>query len=103
MKLRADLILESAASTFRERNATYGDNWERVGKVLVSLFPDGLTLKTEADFVRFHFFDWVIGKITRYTESDMTHMDSIHDAAVYLTMIEAYEKLIKGESDEYKG
>jgi hypothetical protein len=90
IKLRTDKILEAMAETFRERNAKYGDNYQKVGKVMAVLFPDGMTLKTEADFIRWHFFDWAIGKLTRFVSADMKHQDSIHDCAVYLAMIEDY-------------
>lgn len=96
MKLRADITLEQMAKTFRERNETYKENWITVGKVMEAMFPEGLTLRTEDDFVRFHFFDWVVGKLTRFVATDMKHTDSVHDAAVYLAMLESH-LILKGD------
>lgn len=92
MKLRADKVLEEMAETFRSRNPMYGENWITVGAVMVALHPNGLTLNTADDFIRFHFLDWTIGKFTRFVNTNMTHTDSVHDAAVYMAMLEAFIK-----------
>jgi hypothetical protein len=78
------------AQTFKVKNSRYGDNWAIVGKVFVALYPNGLTLKTEEDWVLFHWMSWKIGKLTRFTQTKHTHLDSIHDDAVYTAMIETY-------------
>jgi hypothetical protein len=83
-----DQILESMAQTYKERNKTYGDNFLTMGPVMKALFPNGITLKTEQDFIMFHLLDWLVGKLTRFVKTDMTHVDSIHDLAVYAAMIE---------------
>ena len=49
-------ILEDATKLFKERSGQYGKNYERVGKIISILFPDGLDLKTEKDFERYHIF-----------------------------------------------
>jgi hypothetical protein len=85
-------ILESAGRTFRERNAVYKDNAEVVGKVMAALFPNGVALKTAADHKMYHLFELVIVKLTRFTQSGMTHEDSIHDLAVYAAMCEVLVK-----------
>lgn len=82
-------ILQAMAETYRERNLVYGDNFKMMGPLMVSLFPNGVTLKTEQDFVNFHLLDWICGKLTRFASSGQTHMDSIHDLAVYAAMLEA--------------
>jgi hypothetical protein len=100
MKLRADLILDEMANTFRERNVMYGDNWEKVANVLSALFPQGITLTTPEDFARFHFLDWTVGKFTRFVNTGMTHAESVHDGAVYMAMLEALLKLQEQEKND---
>ena len=88
--LRADEVLEEMARTFRDRNGKYKDNWKNTGAVMLAFMPNGVTLLTEEDFVKFHLFEWVIGKLTRFVNTGMTDKGSVHDAAVYLAMIEAF-------------
>jgi hypothetical protein len=84
-----DQILADMADTFRERNAVYGDNYKRVGQVMLALHPDGIELKTKDDHELFHLWSLIIVKLTRFSVSGLTHTDSIHDAAVYLAMCES--------------
>lgn len=81
-------ILDSAAKTFRERNAVYKDNFKKVGAVMAALFPDGVQLHTEEDHNTYHLFELLIVKLTRFVNSGLRHEDSIHDIAVYAAMIE---------------
>lgn len=82
-------ILESMAETFRSRNKIYGDNYKILGKVTSVLFPNGIKLETEHDFLVWHLFELVMLKLTRFSSSLFTHKDSIHDLAVYAAMIES--------------
>jgi hypothetical protein len=84
----AAALLEELAGRFRERNGKYKDNWRNLGDVMVALYPDGITLRTHEDFVKFHLLEWTIGKLTRYVNSD--DGDSIEDGAVYMAMIGSY-------------
>lgn len=84
-----DQILAEMAVTFKERNAVYGDNWKSVGDVMAALFPDGILLKSAADANRWHLFELIVVKLTRFANSGLTHADSIHDAAVYGAMLES--------------
>ncbi len=81
-------VLANMADTFRERNKVYGDNYKRVAKLMAVLFPDGvpseLVIKDQ-----FHLFELLIVKLSRFAVSNLTHQDSIHDAAVYAAMIES--------------
>lgn len=81
-------ILREMAATFEERNAVYGNNYLRVAPVIRALWPDGVPagLVTED---RWHLFELVIVKLTRFARGNLTHIDSIHDAAVYAAMIES--------------
>jgi hypothetical protein len=85
-------MLEEMAATFKERNTTYRDNYLIVGQMLAALYPDGITLKTPEDFIRFHLVDWTIGKLSRWANTGMDHEDSIKDAAVYTTMLAAWTR-----------
>jgi hypothetical protein len=82
-------ILEAMAATFRERNKVYGDNFIRVGDMMAALFPNGVELQTPDDFVRFHLLELSVVKLTRFAVSGLTHIDSIHDSAVYDAMLES--------------
>lgn len=80
-------ILVDMAETFKKRNAIYGDNYKMVSKVIAAFFPDGVP----SDLVltdQWHLFELKIVKLTRFTVSGLTHVDSIHDDAVYSAMIE---------------
>src|ERR1700746_2880029 len=88
--IKADLVLEEMARTFREKNKMYGDNYLAVGKVMQALFPNGITLKTEYDHILFHWISWSVGKLTRFVNSGMKDQNSIHDLAVYAAMIEDF-------------
>jgi len=88
MKLTHE-ILQEAATTFEERNKVYGDNWLRVGEVMMALFPEGITLRTAEDFQRWHLFELIVVKQTRFANSGLTHPDSIRDTCVYSAMLES--------------
>ena len=93
----AGSILVEMGETFRERNKVYGDNYKRVGEVMSILFPDGVELKTVEDYNIWHLFELMIVKLTLFTNSNLTHEDSIHDAAVYAAMVES---LINGKGKD---
>lgn len=81
-------ILEEMAETFRERNKVYKNNYKICTEVMKALFPEGVPPEI-AHSDPFGLFYMIIGKMTRFTESGCTHIDSIHDIAVYAAMIEA--------------
>jgi hypothetical protein len=83
-------ILDNMKRTFLERGATYKDNYLQLGEVMAALFPDGLTLKTPEDFVRYDFLNWHLSKITRLVQTNMTHEDSAFDSTVYCAMLTAW-------------
>ena len=87
-KITAAEILMEAGKTYGERNKVYGDNYRNVMPVVEALFPDGVPpelILTNS----WHLFELMIVKFTRFANSEFTHRDSIHDAAVYAAMIEA--------------
>lgn len=86
--LDAGDMLAAMGKTFKERNAVYGNNAEVTGRVLAALFPKGVVLKTPGDYEIWHLFELIIVKLTRFTNSGLTHEDSIHDLAAYAAMVE---------------
>lgn len=88
MKKTAADILDEMASTFRERNAVYGDNFRMVGKMMAVLFPKGVPPEVlHSD--QFHLFELKLVKLSRFAISNLKHLDSIHDDGVYSAMIES--------------
>ncbi len=85
----ADQILDEAAQTFRDRNAVYGDNFKMVGKMMQVLFPNGVPPELVVQD-HFHLFELVLVKLSRYAISNLSHVDSIRDLAVYAAMCEAH-------------
>jgi hypothetical protein len=99
-QINADDILIEAADTFRQRREIYGDNWKKVSKILKAMFPSGISLKTESDFVRFEFIILAVIKLSRYSNNFELggHKDSVRDCAVYSAMLEAFDSMeSKGE------
>lgn len=85
-------MFEEMAQTFRDRNKVYGDNWRMVGRLMAVMFPEGVTLRTHADYDVWHLFELQIVKLSRFAISKLTHQDSIHDMTVYGAMISAILK-----------
>lgn len=82
--------LEGAARTYEERNAVYKDNFRVVGRLMSALFPAGAPLNdTEEKFNRWHIFELIIVKLTRYAQNyeQGGHADSIDDMIVYLGIL----------------
>lgn len=81
-------ILQQAAATFMQRNAQYKDNAVNVGNVMKALFPNGVAIRSADDHHLYHLFELIVIKLTRFTNSGLTHQDSIHDLAIYAAMVE---------------
>ena len=81
-------ILEQMAATFRERNGIYRDNYKRIPSVVGALFPHGvsseLVMRPE-----WHLFELILVKLARFANAELSHVDSIHDVAVYAAMIQS--------------
>lgn len=88
MSITAADILAGMAETYRQRNAVYGDNFLMVAQLVKVLFPKGVPpALVETD--QWHLFELKLVKISRFAISNLTHIDSIHDDAVYAAMIES--------------
>jgi hypothetical protein len=85
--------LSDLGDLYAQRNKLYGDNYKNTGKVLKGMFPNGITLNTEAQFNRFALFIQIIHKSTRIAQSlpRDSHEDSLDDLAVYAQMLRHWE------------
>lgn len=95
-------MLEAMAVTFRERNAVYGNNFERLGHALHSMFPQGLTIATPDDWTRLYFFMLQQVKLSRYATNFTNggHPDSVHDTAVYAALLEAFDDNLRSDNQQ---
>ena len=84
-----DEYLNSASTMYREKSKVYGNNYKQFGKIMSSMFPDGLTVKSEEEWNRLHLFIMGMVKKTRYANNFVKggHEDSIIDDIVYLSML----------------
>jgi len=82
-------VFKEMAATFEERGAVYKDDYVDFAKLLTVLFPGGPTIKSEMEWIKFDFLCRILSKVTRFTQSGMTHIDSTHDIAIYAAMLEA--------------
>ena len=87
-KKDAATILDEMADTFRQRNAVYGANYRMVAPLVRVLFPDGVPPELVVTD-QWHLFELKLVKLSRFAISGLTHIDSIHDDAVYSAMIES--------------
>lgn len=94
-------FLESLSDIYRDRGATYGDNYLHAGEVLLGLFPRGLALRTAEDFNRFHLIVHIASKLSRYCQAfERTgggHEDSLNDSAVYNMMLREFDEIAARE------
>lgn len=82
-------ILQGAADVYQDRNAVYKDNFRMVGKTMEALFPEGRPpLVHAAEYDRWHIFELIIVKLTRYANNyDTPHEDSLLDMLPYLGIL----------------
>ena len=84
----ADKVLSEMAKTFKAKNKVYKDNYKMVARIVRAMWPDGVPSRlvmTE----HWHLFELKLVKLARFVNSDLTHIDCIHDDGVYSAMIEA--------------
>lgn len=82
---------------FKERNGLYGDTFRSFGTIMSGFFPNGLEVRTEADWNRLALLMHVADKLSRYANNFVVggHADSLDDTSVYaqiLQMIDAEQK-----------
>lgn len=95
-------ILIDGGKTFLERHAVYGNNFLKVGNMMVAMFPDGLTITTSEDWVRLELLIMKVVKFSRYAENFTRggHKDSIHDDMIYAAMLEHVDEVLRKNSNE---
>lgn len=93
-------ILADMAKTFEERSAVYQDNYKMVAKIIAILWPNGVPPHLVVQD-SWHLFELKIVKLTRFAISNLTHIDSIHDDAVYSAMIESIIRNNIPDSEDY--
>ena len=81
-------LLGAMADCFRGKNAVYGDNYKLVGDIIKVMFPDGVPSELVYN-AQWCLLELILVKLTRWTNSNLQHQDSIHDAAIYCAMAEA--------------
>ena len=97
-------ILERMCETYHERRAAYGPSEQRFADVMVALFPEGLTLRSRTDWLRYGLFHQLIGKLSRYVRNFREpHVDSMHDLGVYAAMLEAEDRRALGMAPFTRG
>jgi hypothetical protein len=78
--VKANNLLETSADLFKTKNAEHGDAYLKIGYVLESMFPEGLTLKTHHDFNKFTTLVQMLYKITRMCNTCFGDKETIHDS-----------------------
>lgn len=79
-------VLEEALSLYKARNAEYKSNWQLVAPLMQVLYPKGVPAEQVANPI-FHLVVLKLVKLTRFINSDLTHVDSMLDDCVYSAMI----------------
>lgn len=82
--------LKDLGALFEQRNKEYGNDYLNFGDVMMTLFPNGLLLRTAKDFSRFAILTFMLAKTTRYTKNfhNGGHKDSLDDISVYSQMLQ---------------
>ena len=95
--MKPDEYLSSAAEMYRYKSTMYGNNYLQFGGIMKSMFPNGLTVKTEDEWNRLHLFIMNMIKTTRYAQNfnNGGHEDSVIDGIVYLAMLHQVDDLAK--------
>jgi hypothetical protein len=89
-------VLVNMARTFRKRNKLYGQNYLMVHKIIGILWPRGVP-SALVTCPQWHLFELIIVKVSRLAVSNISHIDSVHDMAVYAAMIESIISTDEGE------
>lgn len=91
-------ILREMGRTFEERGKIYGDNWKRIGVVMDALAGgEAVTIEGPDDWLKWSLFFLMVTKMTRLATTDIEHIDSVHDLAVYAAMLESALSKLPGE------
>lgn len=58
--------MESRKQLFLDKNDNYGDAWKRTGVIISSMFPNGIELKSEDDFI---FYGVMVRKLDKFVRA----------------------------------
>lgn len=83
-----DERLRDAARLFQDRNQEYGANYREWGAVMAAMYPQGLTVRTQEEWLRLCLQVVRVMKETRYAKNFVRggHQDSMDDLSVYAMM-----------------
>jgi hypothetical protein len=88
LKDDAGVRLKKLFDLYSSKNKKYGGAYKNSGKVFIGLFPNGLMLSSELDFLRYAIFSMMITKMIRYSKNfECGSKDSLEDLAVYSQML----------------
>ncbi len=98
-RLKVSEKFKVASDLFEQRAQAYGDNYWKCAHIMQTLFPDGLELNTEEDFIRKQFLEHIINKVTRYCNNFFLggHADSSYDLSVYAMMLNAADEVFAND------
>lgn len=92
--------LQALVKLYEERNKVYGNDYHENGKLMATLFPNGLTLKTENDFNRYSILIHIVTKLGRYVRNfKKGHEDSLDDLIVYAAILAELDQPEGGYND----
>lgn len=80
-------VLQTMTDTSRERGKVYGNSFFKMQPIIKALWPNGVPAGL-CETHQWHIFELVINKLIRFANTDLTHIDSVHDAGVYCAIIE---------------
>lgn len=81
-------LLRAHATVFEEKNKVYGENYKHFGRLMTGLYPQGLTVKTEAEWIQLGLILNAATCLQRYCFVAGGHADSAQDLSVYGAMME---------------
>lgn len=89
--------LAALGDLFRQRNAVYGSTYKDYGRLMVTLFPEPLTLATADDWNRLALYMHVTDKLCRYARQFGSggHVDSLDDVSVYAQMLQEFDQEVR--------
>lgn len=82
-------ILEMSAQTFSDRREIYGDSSDQFGRIMAILMENNNYAPSMAkEHEMYMFFNHIVGKLVRFSNSGFKHTDSIHDVINYAGLVE---------------
>jgi len=93
-------MFEHLESMFEKKNSDYGNSFSKFGQICHVLFPDGIKLESEEDFVKFGLFSNILTKLNRlanleFNKKGDSNFESISDTCDDLSV---YSQILKQET-----